>query len=528
MRSAWIVLLFWLASLADVGIVAQQPPQPEAPGRLDDGLVGADGPHAVFVRFREQWLPDASAFAEHCAAHRDGRRREQRRVAVRLLTELAEKSWKRFAPRLAAIDGVEHVQRYWLVNGFACRASGAACRALADDPEVAFVFRKPDGVPDLHARARRGPRVPPGDVDRVLASLEQPDELPALDRLHVPFDLERLRVPEAWRDGALGEGVVVAMLDSGLLDTPALTAALWHNPGEALDGEDGDGNGLVDDVFGYDFAAGAGSTLGDSGRCHGSMCAGIVAGRPVEVDGELLCTGVAPKARLMVLRGMGRLLAYEYALREGADVLSMSYMYVGIDLGNWRAIYRQAHEHLTAAGIVSVGGSGNFQQREPVGKQICLPKDIPCVIAASGLDHEDRLPPFSSLGPCRWDDVVFYRDHGADAPLVKPDVTTYSMDFPVWSRLSQWPVGRRGVRHVHDAGGGVGLIVGARGNSFAGPHVAGVVALMLSVDPDLPAWRVKELLEASCRDLGDEGKDTRFGAGLVDAQRAVAAVRSAR
>jgi hypothetical protein len=44
---------------------------------------------------------------------------------------------------------------------------------------------------------------------------------------------------------------------------------------------------------------------------------------------------------------------------------------------------------------------------------------------------------------------------------------------------------------------------------------------MLSVNPSLPACRVKELMEQSCQDIGDKGRDTTFGAGLLDAAAAV-------
>ncbi|MEE9207620.1 MAG: S8 family serine peptidase, partial [Gemmatimonadota bacterium] len=60
-----------------------------------------------------------------------------------------------------------------------------------------------------------------------------------------------------------------------------------------------------------------------------------------------------------------------------------------------------------------------------------------------------------------------------------------------------------------------------RGNSFSGPHASGVAALMLSANPDLPAWRVKDLMEQTARDISPEGKDNRTGAGLIDAFAAV-------
>src|SRR5207302_1168301 len=107
---------------------------------------------------------------------------------------------------------------------------------------------------------------------------------------------------------------------------PVQRLALWRNPGEQLNGKDDDGP-----------------------LNHGTICAGIIAGRPTAE--KPLVTGVAPRARLMVLNGMGYLKAYEYALAHGADVLSMSYTWVNMELGHYRDVFRAAAEHVTAGGV---------------------------------------------------------------------------------------------------------------------------------------------------------------------------------
>jgi subtilisin family serine protease len=227
----------------------------------------------------------------------------------------------------------------------------------------------------------------------------------------------------------------------------------------------------------------------------------------------------------MMLRGMGQLRAYEYAIRAGADVVSMSYMWIHVELGNYRGLFRTAHEHMAACGLVAVGGAGNFRRSAPPGRQIALPKDIPCVIAAAGILEDGRQSPLSSEGPCTWDDVRFYGDYPKDAPLVKPDVTACFRDFPLWHRTQM--TGRE-VQVVWQGPDGYGLITGPGGNSFAGPHAAGVAALMLSVQPELTPWRVQELMCATCEDLGEPGKDVKFGAGLLRADAAVEAARNAK
>ena len=62
------------------------------------------------------------------------------------------------------------------------------------------------------------------------------------------------------------------------------------------------------------------------------------------------------------------------------------------------------------------------------------------------------------------------------------------------------------------------------GTSFSAPHVVGVVALLLSVDPSLTPSEVRRALDSTATDLGRAGYDHRYGYGLVDACAAVDAV----
>jgi hypothetical protein len=114
--------------------------------------------------------------------------------------------------------------------------------------------------------------------------------------------------------------------------------------------------------------------------------------------------------------------------------------------------------------------------------------------------------------------VKFYDDYPAENPLAKPDVSGCFGEFPVWGRphmsAGRWQL-------VSTEGDDCALISGPRGNSFSGPQAAGVAALMLSVNPSLTAWRVKQLMEDSCVDIGKPGRDCQFGAGLLDALGAV-------
>jgi bacillopeptidase F len=104
---------------------------------------------------------------------------------------------------------------------------------------------------------------------------------------------------------------------------------------------------------------------------------------------------------------------------------------------------------------------------------------------------------FSSLGPS-----------GCSAPpanLIKPEVVAPGVD--VYSSVP----------------GGSYQQSGWSGTSMAGPHVAGVIALMREANPDLDVDTLKEILLATAVDLGPAGEENTYGWGVIDAYAAVVA-----
>ena len=65
------------------------------------------------------------------------------------------------------------------------------------------------------------------------------------------------------------------------------------------------------------------------------------------------------------------------------------------------------------------------------------------------------------------------------------------------------------------------------GTSFSAAEITGVIALMLERNPGLSPDAVRRALMSTARDLGAPGLDPLFGAGLVDAYRAIMSVLSA-
>ena len=117
----------------------------------------------------------------------------------------------------------------------------------------------------------------------------------------------------------------------------------------------------------------------------------------------------------------------------------------------------------------------------------------------------------------------FFSDYSKSNPLPKPDLTAFPTGYPVWNVSGSHKIRNDWKEVERDEGGS--LIIGPAGNSFSGPHAAGVAALMLSVNPELNPWVISTILRETASDLGPTGTDYKFGAGLIDALAAVRELR---
>jgi hypothetical protein len=161
-------------------------------------------------------------------------------------------------------------------------------------------------------------------------------------------------------------------------------------------------------------------------------------------------------------------------------------------------------EQASLCGVYCVSGAGNFAQKgspsfAPVPEQLRTPEDIPgAVFAPAGVQRNLERTDFSSQGPVKWE-----TEHYRDGLVQKPDFCAFNMGLPMLL-----PNGT--VRQT-----------GLSGNSFAGPMLAGTLALMISADPDLLPWDAREILAATTTDVGSSGADYQTGHGLVNCYRAV-------
>jgi subtilisin family serine protease len=469
--------------------------------------IQAGQPARVIVLGRTQLFAPIGGLEQFAKAHPNDDRRTLRKEVVATLKANAAKEQ---AVILKALQKDSAERALWILNAMSMELTPAEIKTASELDEVLFIY------------AGGEPLTPWAPATSPI--LVQPELTPPFspEGKQVAWNVRHLNAPPVWTEfNNSGSGAIIAVLDNGAnYAHQDLRANVWRNGGEIPNNDiDDDGNGWVDDVYGYNFGAMTADVRDTSSdRQHGTMTSGIALG---DGTGGTI-TGVAPRAKLMLLKMTGgnvdaagnrpiaAALAYQYALENGADILSMSFSLP--ELGNLRGYWRMMSDHAVAAGLVLVGGSGNFRQTQPIPVQIQTPKDVPSVIAVGGIDTLNELVTFSSMGPAEWSTVSLYGDYPLPAGIIKPELVAYPGEgYPVLS--------------VTDSGYIDTNVIRRRGNSFSGPQVAGIAALMFTERPEMSVWRLREILEQTAHDLGDPGQDNMFGFGRVDAYKAVEMVR---
>ena len=330
-------------------------------------------------------------------------------------------------------------------------------------------------------------------------------------------NITQVNADQVWALGYTGQGVVVGVVDSGVnynhLD---LADHLWDG-GEAFP------------HHGYDIVNDDDDPMDDKG--HGTHVAGIVCG-----DGTSGSqTGVAPDATLMCVKttaadGFGGAVniagGMEWAVEHGCDLINLSQGMAGAGVAD-KEIFRRTCESILDAGIVALVCAGNegydiLQMAYPIPNNVRVPASCPppyldpdqmvnpgglsCVVAVGAVDYNDAAAEFTSRGPVTWQDTEF-GDYAYDPGigLIRPDVCApgvniKSLDYENTSGYTFYD-----------------------GTSQATPCVAGIVALMLSKNPELTPAQICQILEETSVRLTPT-KSNVTGVGRVDALAAINAV----
>lgn len=285
----------------------------------------------------------------------------------------------------------------------------------------------------------------------------------------------------AW-DITLGSmSTVLCVADTGIhYNHEDLVGSLWVND-DPINGVDDDGNGFVDDLNGWDFYNNDNNM--QDGNGHGTHVSGIAAAR---TNNNLGIAGMA-KVSIMFCQvfsagGGGTWEAIANAVFYATDNGAVALNYSGGGNGG-SSLLQQGVEYAYDNGMPVVAAAGNFGSQTPF-----YPAAYPEVIAVAGTDSNDNRYGSSNFG--NWIDVA------------APAVNVYSCLL-----------------------GGNNSYGNLTGTSMASPHVAGLVALMYTVDPSLTPLEVTNFLRDNAVDLGNPGFDTFFGYGRIDAGATLEAVQ---
>ncbi|WP_217167928.1 S8 family serine peptidase [Streptomyces sp. AC512_CC834] len=287
----------------------------------------------------------------------------------------------------------------------------------------------------------------------------------------------QIGAPDVWSAGYRGEGVKVAVLDTGADQSHPDLA------GRVVAAKDFSGSSGTGDAFG-----------------HGTHVASIVGGSGAASDGRR--QGVAPAAQLLVGKVLGDdgfgsesqvIAGMEWATDQGADVVNMS-------LGSSTATdgtdpMSQALNDLSrSTGTLFVVAAGNEGEQGP--RTVGSPGAADAALTVGAVDRDDSLAPFSSRGPRLGDDAV------------KPDVTAPGVGI-VAARAAGTAMGDPVDEHY----------TAASGTSMATPHVAGAAALLAQRHPDWTGAQLKDALISTAATV-DGQKVTEQGGGRIDVRAA--------
>mgnify|MGYP000938560685 CR=1 FL=1 len=278
----------------------------------------------------------------------------------------------------------------------------------------------------------------------------------ATSRESKAWGVNYIKADKAQANGVTGKGIIVAVVDTGV--------NLKHSgfkPGQVLA------------ELGKSFVSGEADA--EDGHGHGTHCAGTVASPE---------WGVAPDAKIVPVKVLsksgsgswdGVMKGVEYAAQK-ANLMSMSLGGGASASGN---VVETAVKNAIKAGVTCVIAAGNSG---PSAKTIGTPGVVEEAITVGAIDNKGVIASFSSRGPTVYN-------------TSKPDIVAPGVNVP-----SLWK------------NGGTNTI---SGTSMATPHVAGLVALILSKNPNMKPAQVKALLIKTA--FGTKQVNV-YGDGCVDAE----------
>ena len=376
--------------------------------------------------------------------------------------------------------------------------------ALSSNASVASVepdlLRRPNARPNGRTKAAATQAKPAAQAATTPEVTAPNDTLyPQQWNLH---GTKGISAPEAWQT-TQGAGVTVAVIDSGIVKHPDLDANVL--PGYDFITEPSiarDGNGRDSDPTDQGNWEEAGVCDADSeaseSNWHGTHVAGSIA---AIMNNKRGIVGVAPNSKILPVRALGMCGGYDSDIAdamvwaaggtvEGVPANSNPAKIINLSLGGegtCPATYSKAIAEVNKRGAILVVAAGNDGQDTSK----VAPANCGGSIVVGATDQEGKRSDFSNYGK-----LVDVSAPGSSIMSTVDLGTTVS----------------KGAGYTE-----------YDGTSMAAPQVAGVIALMKSVDPSLTAERAKQILKQSSKPLTCDVNAC--GSGIVNAASALAMVQ---
>ncbi len=427
-------------------------------------------------------------------------REKRRRFVVDELKQFSEHNQAdllSYLEEMEAAGNVKEIRPLWIVNLVNCKAKPEIIRELMAHTDIARIdYNKVRNV------------LMTGTQDKSKAIME-PDNLKTRN---LAWNVTLVNADKVWNEGYTGEGVIVAVLDTGInYNHVDITDNMWEHPDYPN--------------HGFNFVDNNHNTMDYQG--HGTHCAGTVAGTGAAGTG----TGMAPDATIMNLKVLndsgggteaGVWAGIEFAVEYGADIMSLSLGWQH-QWGPNRSMWRTTMNNALSAGVIASVAAGNEGGwgGQPPPNEVRTPGDVPppwlhpdqtliggtsAVVCVGSTTQNDIISGFSSKGPVTWQNVSPFNDYpyNPGMGLIRPDVVA-----PGSNILS--------LVHYNNTG-----YTTKSGTSMAAPAVAGVMALMISTSPSINPEMISQVLEETAIDVGQTGgKSNTYGSGRIDAMEAI-------
>ena len=224
------------------------------------------------------------------------------------------------------------------------------------------------------------------------------------------WGLKMTEANKAWRISQGSKDVLVCIVDTGAdVRHPDLKNNLWRNPGEtgldkfghdkATNGIDDDGDGKIDDVYGWNFVADNNDVSDQHG--HGTHIAGIVG---AEGGNGIGISGVSPKVSLMILKYydakgsdvsnlVNTVKAIDFAVNHNCNIINYSGGGVAPSMEEKAAI-----ERANRKGILFVAAAGNERSNSDDHKYYPADYGLPNILSVTAINRFKKVLPSSNFG----------------------------------------------------------------------------------------------------------------------------------